>query len=262
MIQTLENFLRPYVERHLTKWSHQLAIAEFAANNAVHVATGHSAFFLNSGDHPIVPTTLLHRGESSKVEAVQEMVDRMRASLEEAQANLTVAQNRAREQANRSRREEIFAVGDKVLLSTRHLRVDQHLPSKLRRRFVGPYEVIERISSVAYRLDLPPAWRIHSVFHVANLKRFQESVEFDREGVPPPPIIVEGEEEYEVDSILRHKGQGARRLYLVVWKGYPITEASWEPESNLRNAPRILEEYLRRHAADQRDQRRRNRERN
>ena len=152
-------------------------------------------------------------------------------------------------------------MGDKVLLSTRHIRVDPHLPSKLRRRFVGPYKITEKISSVAYRLDLPPTWKVHPVFHVANLKRFHESMEFDREEMPPPPVIVEGEEEYEVESILRHKGQGARRLYLVVWKGYPITEASWEPESNLRNASRTLEEYLRRDAADQRAQRRRNRER-
>ena len=37
----------------------------------------------------------------------------------------------------------------------------------------------------------------------------------------------------EVEAILRHKGKGARRLYLVMWKGDPITEASWEPESHL-----------------------------
>ena len=58
--------------------------------------------------------------------------------------------------------------------------------------------------------------------------------------------MVDGEEEYEVEAILRHKGKGARHLYLVMWKGYPITEASWEPESHLRNAPLILEDYLRR----------------
>ena len=52
MIQTLENFLRPYVERQPDTWSPQLALGEFAANNAVHVATGHGAFYLNSGDHP------------------------------------------------------------------------------------------------------------------------------------------------------------------------------------------------------------------
>ena len=56
--------------------------------------------------------------------------------------------------------------------------------------------------------------------------------------------MVEGEEEYELEAILKHKGKGARRLYLVMWKGYPIIEASWEPESHLRNAPLILEDYF------------------
>ena len=58
-------------------------------------------------------------------------------------------------------------------------------------------------------------------------------------------MMVKGEEEYEVEAILRHKGKGTRRLYLVMWKGYPITEASWEPELHLHNAPLILEDYLR-----------------
>ena len=261
MIQTLENFLRPYVERNPAMWSQQLAMAEFAANNAVHVSTGHSAFYLNAGDHPRVPSSFLHEGESSQLEAVQEMVNRMKTALEEAQANLSRAQNRASEYANRSRRDESFEVGQEVVLSTRNLRVDQHLPTKLRRRWIGPYTISRVISPVAYRLDLPPTWRIHPVFHVSALKAFHRSPEFDRQETPPPPVMVDGEEEYEVEAILRHKGQGARRLYQVLWKGYPITEASWEPESHLRNAPRILEEYLRRVAVDQREQRRRNRER-
>ena len=58
--------------------------------------------------------------------------------------------------------------------------------------------------------------------------------------------MVDGEEELEVEAILRHKGSSARHLYQVLWKGHPITEASWEPELHLRNAPQILEEYLRR----------------
>ena len=81
-------------------------------------------------------------------------------------------------------------------------------------------------------------------------ERFHRSEEFEREERPPSPIVVDGEEEYEVGAILRHKGKGARCLYLVMWKGYPITEASWEPESHLRNAPLILEDYLRRVGAE------------
>ena len=50
--------------------------------------------------------------------------------------------------------------------------------------------------------------------------------------------------EYEVEGILRHQGKGARRWYLVLWKGYPLTEATWEPEFHLANALDILEKYL------------------
>ena len=71
-------------------------------------------------------------GVSSKIEAVQTMVDRMKTALEEAQANLTVAQSRAKSQAERSRRDETFEVGDEVVLSTRNICVNQHLPPKLR----------------------------------------------------------------------------------------------------------------------------------
>ena len=63
-------------------------------------------------------------GVSSQVEAVQMMVDRMKTALEEAQANLTVAQSRAKSQVDRSRHDEKFEVGNEVVLSTRHIRVN------------------------------------------------------------------------------------------------------------------------------------------
>ena len=72
-------------------------LADFAANNAVNVATGYSPFCLNYGDHPLVPSVLMHGGGvSSKIEAVQTMVDWMKTALEEAQANPTIAQSWAK----------------------------------------------------------------------------------------------------------------------------------------------------------------------
>ena len=84
-------------------------------------------------------------------------------------------------------------------------------------------------------------------FMFQTSKRFHQSKEFEREERLPSPIVVDGDEEYEVEAILKHKGKGAHCLYLVLsqGKGYPITEASWEPESHLWNAPLMLEDYLR-----------------
>ena len=51
MIQTMENFLRSYVERQLACWSQHLELAESVVNNAISVAIGYTPFFLSSGDH-------------------------------------------------------------------------------------------------------------------------------------------------------------------------------------------------------------------
>ena len=86
--------------------------------------------------------------------------------------------------------------------------------------------------TIAFGLDLPPGWRIHPVFHTSKLKHYIHSEEFLREVEPLPPILVGDTLEYEVEGILRHKGTGAQRQYLVLGKGYPLTEATWEPESH------------------------------
>ena len=99
---------------------------------------------------------------------------------------------------------------------------------------------------MAYRLELPAGWQIHPTFHASHLKAYIRHPEFEREVEPPPPVLVDGELEYEVEAILRHRGKGAQRRYLILWKGYPLSEATWELEFHLLNAPNILADYLRR----------------
>ena len=77
--------------------------------------------------------------------------------------------------ADRRRQEEpVYSPGDFVLLSTRHLRM-RNRPAKLQRRFVGLFHISERISRVAYRLELLAQWHIHPVFHSFLFKPWQES---------------------------------------------------------------------------------------
>ena len=99
---------------------------------------------------------------------------------------------------------------------------------------------------MAFCVGLPESWKVHGTFHVSKLCKYERSKEFVRELEPPPPEVgEEGEEEFEVEAIIRHRGVKSKRQYLVVWKGYPLHESTWLPEEALVNAQEILADYLR-----------------
>ena len=162
----------------------------------------------------------------------------MKTALAKAQTNLALPQKQMAMAVNRSRQPVEYNVGDEVVLTIKHIKnYCPHLPAKIKARWVGPFTITQQVSPMAYRVDLPPGWRLHPVFHVDKLKKYIHSEEFLREVHPPPPIVVE--------DLIRHRGTGTCRQYLVLWKAYPFTEGTWEYERDLVNAPEIREAYLR-----------------
>ena len=244
-IRVMENFLRPYVEWYPSSWSTQLSIAEFAANNVVNDSTGYTPFYLNTAMHPVVPSSLLTVSALSITQVlVLERVTRLKDAIHHAQEQLKAAQFCMKRQVDKTRWEVQLKLGEEVVLSTEYLRTyAEHLPVKLRRRWVGPRRINKIMSSVAYGVEIPANWHIHPVFHFSRLKKFHRLAEFVREVSPPPLDLVEGHLEYEVESIAWHRSEGAWHRYLVIRKGYPLHEASWEPEHNLANALEVLVEY-------------------
>ena len=81
--------------------------------------------------------------------------------------------------ADRHRRDLSFEVGQQVWLSTKHLPL-RVASRKLAALWAGPYEILGKIGSVAYRLKLPDTWNIHNVFHVSQLKLVVGSVEVEQ----------------------------------------------------------------------------------
>ena len=85
------------------------------------------------------------------------------------------------------------------------------------------------MSPVNYCLELPTQWTIHPVFYIDLLTPYRETLTHGRNYQRPPPELVDGEEEYEVEKILdqRHFGRRRKLQYLIKWKGYPDSENQW-----------------------------------
>lgn len=169
--QTVEDLLRAHCSVHQRDWEKYLPMVEFAFNNAQNASTGETPFFLNYGFHPeTLLSAALPRAEQTP--AAQAYLHARFEAQEHARRMVHVAQNRQRQQYDKRHRALEFAVGDFVMLSTKHLDLPAHRCRKLSDRQIGPYKVVQQIGLVAYRLELPPHLRIHPVFHVSLLSPY------------------------------------------------------------------------------------------
>ena len=222
--------------QEVSHWERYLATVEFVINNSPSQSTGYTPFYLNFGYHPITPVDLLQDVETTAVEGVSTFIQRLQNTFQKATQYLHRAQERQKVQADRRRREQVFHVGEQVLLSTEHLQLKNAPVRKLRKRFVGPFFVVRKVGKVAYELELPQTWKIHPVFHTSLLRPFRTS----RWTTPTDPAVddieLEDTEPYEVEKILRWRWRGpsGRRYkeFLVLWSGYSIDDASWIPAEN------------------------------
>ena len=241
MNRTLEDCLRHYVSPTQSDWDLHLAPMEFAINNAKQDSTGLSPFQMVYGMDPLTPLNL---DMDCKAPTAQEMASTIDNNMKRAKTALAAAQNRMKTSTDKHRRDVTFKPGDRVLLNTKNIHLLVVGPKKLLPRWCGPFKVLQAIGPVAYRLELPDSMKIHNVFHVSLLKAYRSDT---RSYDPPPPLVVGGSMEYEVESILSHRdrrrGRNTVREFLVKWTGYGPEHNTWEPETQLTNCPDILQEY-------------------
>jgi hypothetical protein len=112
-----------------------------------------------------------------------------------------------------------FNPGQKVWLSSKDISFSQPTSRKLAPRQLGPYKVLERISELTYRLDLPPSMRQHPVFHVDRLSPWSSNNINGQNPPPPPPVQINNELKYEVEHILDSCKYQNQHQYLVQWRG-------------------------------------------
>ena len=226
-------------------WADNLDLAEFAINGSVNRATGFTPFFANFAREPRVPTNIAK--PRLDVPAAEEFADAMFATIAHTRDALERAKRKYEQDMEGKRRKvDTFQPGDKVLLATRNLRL--HLNSrKLLSKFVGPLEVRAPPAhctnpNVVY-VKVPRTLRIHQPLNVKDVKRYH-SRPADLGGSPadmPEPLIVDGEDLYEVEAVIAERTVKNKRQVLVKWTGVDLLSATWEP---IENIPQIcLDEF-------------------
>ncbi|KAM1026419.1 hypothetical protein ACFX13_040051 [Malus domestica] len=232
----VETYLRCFVGNKPKNWVKWLPWAEWNYNTSYHTSSKFTPFELVYGYPPLHVTS--YELSTAKMDSVeQELIERDKL-LTILRSNLAMAQNRMAVHANKKRTEREFSVGDLVYLKLLPYQLQtlaSHAYHKLHPQYYGPYEVLERVGPVAYKLKLPEGTKIHPVFHVSCLKRHMGNVDSPITALPTLTDEAQMRDSHPSDAPLAII---ARRIYkkedkagvqlLVQWVGQEESTATWE----------------------------------
>jgi len=160
---------------------------------------------------------------------------------EQAKAALKLAAEKMKWYYDKGVQNIPWKVGDNVMLDLRDYQCTERA---LQPRYEGPFKVIEKLSPVTFKLELPSKYcSIHPVFHAVKLATYNEPTIVGQKRPTSQPVIIDGNEEWMVEKILQHRMRGKSTEYLVRWEGFTRDHDSWEPERNLKNAKEKIKEY-------------------
>jgi len=246
--QVVEEVLRGLLGTHNQRsWESLLPFVEFAINNAKSASSGFSPFFLVYGAHPRTPVSnSLDDLSDLPIPALKDVLQNMESTLEQAKQLRLAAVDRQATYANLSRRPHTFTAGQPVLLSSKNFRLHGKGRRKLFPRFLGPFVITSMVGRNAARLQLPPSWAMHNVFHVSLLKPFKGTVP-DSELLEQLPLAADASPQFAIQHILGHRSRsrGSRSFqqFLVQWKDLSPEHASWEDRDSLPDD--AVDQYLR-----------------
>jgi len=224
MNQTLEQYLRCYVNSQQDNWVRLLPMAQYAYNSTPVESTQVSPFEMTYGLGPSdVHQRDAYEGNPaavSRIKELQNLHQGLRMDLMFYRFNMARYANKKRIEG------PILKKGDKVYLLRRNIKSDK--PSKkLDAVKLGPFEIEEKKGPVTFKLRLPKAMRVHPVFHISLLEPAAPDAALQTEAPPLDPEVQEPT--YHVDKILDDRCENGQQEYLVKWKGYSDTETTWEP---------------------------------
>jgi hypothetical protein len=237
--QWLEQYLRFWCDERQDDWHKWLPMAEFAHNSWPSATTKQAPYEVIMGYLPQVewktkPSPVPN--VSARLADLEKIRDNTLRQIVKAQKVMKIGH-----QGNK--RFKPYNEGDLVWVEGTNLKTI-YPTAKLGPKRHGPFKVLKQLSEAVYQVEIPRQWKIHNVFHANLITPYKETELHGPNFTRPPPDLVDGEEEYEVEKIIdkKKKGRGRKTYYLVKWKGYSASENSWEPAENLR-ADELVAEF-------------------
>lgn len=232
--RTLEQYLRCFAGDQPHKWLEWISWAEFSYNTTIHSSTKVTPFEAVY-DVP-TPNLLAYTPGTSRVQIVNDYLRDHDKILRDLCRNHLRAQDRKKSHANQKQHEVTFEVGNYVYLKLQPYRqsfVAFCRSLKLASRFFGPYQIIDKVGTVAYNLALLSSSQIHNVFHVSLLRRHLGPVTQATPQLPPTSVdsTILPQPKVVLDRHVILKGKyRPRKEVLIKWSGAPMEDATWENE--------------------------------
>ena len=226
----LESYLRCMTGEKPKDWVKWLPLAEYWYNTNFHSSTNTTPFEVVYGQPP--PLHIPYVAKDSPVEAVDRTLQAREATIQLLKFNLKKAQDRMKSQADRKRSEREFELGAWVYLKLQPYRqttIRQGKQHKLSPKFFGPFQVIQRIGQVAYKLQLPASAQVHPVFHVSQLKPcYSEAAIMGDFPQCDPDGLLAATPIKLLDRKMVKQGNRAAVYGLIQWSNGTADDATWE----------------------------------
>ncbi|GKB85199.1 putative reverse transcriptase domain-containing protein [Tanacetum coccineum] len=171
-IQTLKDMLRTYVIDFGNVWARHLLLIEFSYNNSYHASIKAALFEALYGRKRRSPIFWAEFGDAQLTGP--ELIHEKAKNIVQIKSRIQAAHDRQKSYANVRHKPLEFQVGDRVTLKVSPWKRVIYFGKrgKLNPRYIGPFKVLAKVGTVAYKLELPQQLsRVHSTFHVSNLKK-------------------------------------------------------------------------------------------